>query len=158
MEELRDLVRLGASWIVRLVHQYEETASTHADTTTNTYACKIGGKPFEIEVAWSTNSYRMGQPVRGVELSRKSLSEAQYAAVTAGKPFIDTPEALAKMRAEDAWNDKIRALTPDCPKCGARMQPRSSQYGKFWGCPRFPNCKGTKKMTPDYLALVGKQP
>jgi hypothetical protein len=158
MDELRDLVRLGACGIVLLDHQYEETASTHADTTTNTYACKIGGTAFEIEVAWSTNAYRMGQPVRPVELSRKPLSEAKYAALTAGKPLVDNPEALKKMKAHDAWTDNIRALTPVCPKCGARMQPKSGQHGQFWGCPRFPKCKGTKNMTPEYVALLHQQP
>lgn len=31
-----------------------------------------------------------------------------------------------------------------CPDCGGEMTPRSSQYGKFWGCVKYPRCKGTR--------------
>ena len=30
-----------------------------------------------------------------------------------------------------------------CPDCGGPMTPRTSQYGKFWGCKAYPKCKGT---------------
>jgi len=29
-----------------------------------------------------------------------------------------------------------------CPKCGAKMKKRRSKYGYFWGCSRYPKCKG----------------
>lgn len=32
-----------------------------------------------------------------------------------------------------------------CPKCGSKMTLRSGKYGKFYGCSRFPYCRGTKK-------------
>lgn len=31
-----------------------------------------------------------------------------------------------------------------CPDCEGEMVPRSSQYGKFWGCKAYPKCKGTR--------------
>ena len=31
-----------------------------------------------------------------------------------------------------------------CPKCGSSMILRSGQYGNFFGCSRFPNCRGTR--------------
>jgi very-short-patch-repair endonuclease len=31
-----------------------------------------------------------------------------------------------------------------CPKCGSYMVPRTGRYGPFWGCTRFPYCKGTR--------------
>lgn len=31
-----------------------------------------------------------------------------------------------------------------CPKCGGPMTPRSSSYGKFWGCKDYPRCDGTR--------------
>lgn len=42
---------------------------------------------------------------------------------------------------------------PSCPKCGSTMvlrKPDKSKYPNaawvpFWGCTRFPNCKGTAK-------------
>jgi ssDNA-binding Zn-finger/Zn-ribbon topoisomerase 1 len=30
-----------------------------------------------------------------------------------------------------------------CPKCGAKMVRRSGKYGSFYGCTRYPYCKGT---------------
>lgn len=31
----------------------------------------------------------------------------------------------------------------DCPRCGAKMVLRNGRRGKFYGCSRFPYCKGT---------------
>jgi len=41
---------------------------------------------------------------------------------------------------------------PLCPKCGERMVLRKARKGKtagseFWGCPRFPRCRGVRKMS-----------
>lgn len=33
----------------------------------------------------------------------------------------------------------------NCPKCGSKMILRSGRYGKFYGCSRFPYCRGTRK-------------
>ncbi len=34
-----------------------------------------------------------------------------------------------------------------CPKCGSQMVQRTSKKGNtFWGCSRFPKCRGTKNM------------
>jgi very-short-patch-repair endonuclease len=31
-----------------------------------------------------------------------------------------------------------------CPKCGSKMLRRSGKYGSFYGCARYPYCKGTR--------------
>jgi ssDNA-binding Zn-finger/Zn-ribbon topoisomerase 1 len=31
---------------------------------------------------------------------------------------------------------------PFCSKCGKRMTLRDSDYGKFWGCTGYPECRG----------------
>lgn len=36
--------------------------------------------------------------------------------------------------------------TPTCPRCGSPMRRRSGRYGQFWGCSRYPGCKGTRKI------------
>jgi DNA-binding helix-hairpin-helix protein with protein kinase domain len=33
-----------------------------------------------------------------------------------------------------------------CPDCGSPMRRRSGRYGQFWGCSRYPSCKGTRKI------------
>jgi len=38
---------------------------------------------------------------------------------------------------------------PDCPKCSRQMVARrrnSPPYNRFWGCPSFPRCRGTRSM------------
>jgi len=39
---------------------------------------------------------------------------------------------------------------PYCPECGARMvlrRPKRGQFwSAFWGCNRFPDCKGTRQI------------
>ena len=42
-------------------------------------------------------------------------------------------------------------LTPDCPQCGASMIIREAKRGpnaggRFWGCPSFPKCRGTRRL------------
>jgi hypothetical protein len=32
----------------------------------------------------------------------------------------------------------------NCPRCGSPMRLRSGRYGRFWGCSRYPNCRGTR--------------
>jgi DNA topoisomerase-1 len=40
-------------------------------------------------------------------------------------------------------------MEPDsvCPLCGAAMVRRTSRYGTFLGCSKFPACRGTRKLT-----------
>lgn len=45
-----------------------------------------------------------------------------------------------------------KETTPSCPKCGSLMILRESKKGKnigkkFWGCSKFPQCKGIKNIT-----------
>jgi very-short-patch-repair endonuclease len=37
------------------------------------------------------------------------------------------------------------SASSSCPKCGAKMMRRSGKYGSFYGCSRYPYCKGTRK-------------
>ena len=51
-------------------------------------------------------------------------------------------------------NRPIRIVPePYCPKCGARMVLRRPEAGQdwepFWGCNRFPHCKGTRQIQED---------
>ena len=36
---------------------------------------------------------------------------------------------------------------PRCPKCGAKMYLKTGRFGKFYGCSRFPECKGSRNYT-----------
>jgi DNA-binding helix-hairpin-helix protein with protein kinase domain len=36
--------------------------------------------------------------------------------------------------------------TPLCPTCGASMRRRRGRRGPFWGCSRYPGCRGTRNI------------
>jgi len=38
------------------------------------------------------------------------------------------------------------AEAPACPKCGEAMVQRRSRRGPFWGCSKYPECKGTRSI------------
>jgi len=40
----------------------------------------------------------------------------------------------------------IGAATPSCPRCNSPMRKRSGSRGEFWGCSRYPECKGTRNV------------
>jgi hypothetical protein len=35
----------------------------------------------------------------------------------------------------------------NCPRCGSPMRRRSGRYGAFWGCSRYPSCRGTRRLS-----------
>jgi len=39
---------------------------------------------------------------------------------------------------------KTSAKTPKCPDCGGQMKERQSARGSFYGCARYPDCRGTQ--------------
>jgi len=63
---------------------------------------------------------------------------------------------LAHRRKKDQTNpadppDQPDQKIPPCPKCGALMALRTAMTGKnagsqFWGCSKYPDCKGTAKI------------
>lgn len=47
-----------------------------------------------------------------------------------------------------------REIGISCPECGAPMVKRTARKGsnagsKFWGCSRFPECRGTRRWTSE---------
>lgn len=36
--------------------------------------------------------------------------------------------------------------SPNCPICTSKMKRRSGRYGNFWGCSKYPGCKGTRNI------------
>ena len=36
-------------------------------------------------------------------------------------------------------------MSPRCPLCGSSMIRRKDAAGRFWGCFKFPGCKGTRE-------------
>ena len=60
----------------------------------------------------------------------KDIKRTRPVTKTIGKPIIPSAQYGA-----------TRTL---CPSCGSRMVLRNGRYGRFWGCSRYPYCRGTR--------------
>ena len=81
-----------------------------------------------------------------------AVEEAMHAGRTAravreGPP----PDYLPARRVQSRrrLDDNPTTAPPPCPSCGASMVPRTAKTGRnaggrFWGCPQFPLCRGTR--------------
>ena len=67
-------------------------------------------------------------------------------------PDHSTTHAKPKASAPTASPGPAAGPSPTCPKCGATMVLREAKKGpnagsRFWGCSRFPQCRGTREQT-----------
>jgi len=44
------------------------------------------------------------------------------------------------------WIQETRAGKPLCPECKEGMVKREGAKGEFWGCSKFPDCRGTRQI------------
>ena len=67
--------------------------------------------------------------------------------LTTVKPKLKGIDLTNFENAKQKYDDALRILNsrdvPSCPICSSKMARRSGRYGEFWGCPRYPMCKGT---------------
>ncbi len=61
-----------------------------------------------------------------------------------GYPIIEIIERGRGGR-KSCINQDCSQNSSRCPKCGSELKIRESDYGKFYGCSAYPNCKYTKK-------------
>ena len=149
MKHLRDLLHwTNGTGFVLLGSLFRESASGHVETSTETYACRINGRPHRICVSWTVNFYKVGTDF-SLD-TKEQITEKEYVTLTAGKPPIDTPEERAKVERYDNLLAKIDALTPACPRCKTPMTERMGREGRFWGCRHYPNCRETCGISIDY--------
>ena len=55
--------------------------------------------------------------------------------------------------------NELVLVAPICPKFGCRneMILRNGKNGRFWGCPRFPRCRGTRAASSNYKPLTKRR-
>ena len=53
--------------------------------------------------------------------------------------------AYAATMKSDMTTLKVEVVS--CPQCGAAMRQRNGKFGSFWGCSRYPDCRGTRQVT-----------
>lgn len=69
-----------------------------------------------------------------------------------GFPDCKHTEPLADMGTEKHKNIKTNNINvfaeepPQCKKCQTKMILKEGQFGKFWACPNYPDCKNTQRI------------
>jgi ssDNA-binding Zn-finger/Zn-ribbon topoisomerase 1 len=58
-------------------------------------------------------------------------------------PTQPTPTEVKAPQVAPAPPTVKPAESPPCPVCGGPMQMRRGKYGPFWGCRKYPACRGT---------------
>jgi ssDNA-binding Zn-finger/Zn-ribbon topoisomerase 1 len=43
---------------------------------------------------------------------------------------------------------------PQCPRCNSPMVLRHGKCGRFYGCSRYPECRGTREVSEEHLPTV----
>ncbi len=150
-------VAAGYSGVVVLHSEWKEESSGYQnETTTQTVVCREqGGAWVRLDVVWYSRT--MGGTDQRV-VSRKEITQAEYEATLTqhnGK-VLDTPQFYDRARRATAAQQAFDAIRPPCPTCKRPMKASITRDGnrRFWGCTRFPNCKGSQSMTPAEQARV----
>jgi len=53
---------------------------------------------------------------------------------------------VEKPASDNTEDSPVVSSDKTCPKCGAKMILRKGRYGKFYGCSKFPYCRGTRQV------------
>lgn len=85
---------------------------------------------------------------RGFSPEARAFAADNRITLVDGKLFLamlqrlpaDASARLLALATEGDWT------TPTCPQCGDKMTARESARGAFWGCRRFPGCRGRLPM------------
>ena len=81
--------------------------------------------------------------------------EGQAFAKRNGIRLMDGTALVGLLLETGLWTRRRRATppkaslatsAPSCPRCHAHMVRRISRHGPFWGCSRYPSCRGTRAL------------
>lgn len=102
-------------------------------------AARAAAGGFVVTSGQFSNDARAFAEGRNIELIDGAALHALIRGVTA--PVVS--KAAASVESS--------AAVPDCPLCGATMTKRTAKRGGnagnvFWGCPKYPDCKGTRSV------------
>lgn len=78
----------------------------------------------------------------GTGASRRGFSGNTDRRIGASGPTVSVEYDYCHRTAQRAG--RKQETQPKCPKCGSSMVLRSGPYGQFYGCTRYPSCKGTR--------------
>jgi hypothetical protein len=95
--------------------------------------------------------------------SEEAISEPEYLQLINGKSLLDTLENVRAVKGHQdsilrryQAQDELNAIKHQCPLCESRMRWTSGKFGPFWGCAKYPDCRGTRDMTAVEKRLYGQ--
>ncbi|MGA0615657.1 topoisomerase DNA-binding C4 zinc finger domain-containing protein [Paracoccus sp. KR1-242] len=75
-----------------------------------------------------------------------SVPSSKVAIKSTATPRPVPPPIAPNLPASPAPRSHASTGAPSCPTCGARMLRRLGRRGAFWGCSRYPGCRGTRNI------------
>ena len=142
---LRQLLGMGLSDIFQVDEVREEWGSgSEPEIVSTTFVAKKEDGFVSVATKFCTNKY---QPFRGNISQPKLITAAEYEELAAGKLRLDSPQAIAQLKAEYEQQVQADKLTPECPQCEVSLRQKIGPKGLFWGCKNYPKCKNTKVLT-----------
>jgi restriction system protein len=84
----------------------------------------------------------------GILVCREATDAARKTAEAGQIAIWDKPTMTRKLQAWPGFRQAVATLGKVCPRCGAELVMRRPKQGSgdpFWGCIRFPKCRGTIK-------------
>jgi hypothetical protein len=163
-EFLGKYLEYGLTKIAVIDYDHSESASGHVETTDETVGAKKGNRFVKAHLHEYLQFLK--GPSDPPSITQEEITESEYLRLSTGKKIADTPETLAGLQEDrdrsarhQQLHDEFMKTAPPCPKCGGRMADRKGPRGQFWGCGKFPQCKGTANFSQEsrkrYQAYYG---
>ena len=117
------------------------------------------GKPVPVQVVRELYGVMIDRRASAAKVVATTTFTADAVAFAKDKPIelVDS-NALLRLVRDVQTNSRITIrsdepdhLTPNCPRCNTPMVMREARRGpnageKFWGCPNYPKCRGTRPL------------
>jgi restriction system protein len=120
---------------------------------------KWRGKPVRVQTVRELYGVMIDQRASAAKLIATTSFTSDAIAFAKDKPIelVDSDALLRLVRDVQTTkrafiNSRERQqLTPNCPMCNTPMKIREARRGpnigeRFWGCPNFPKCRGTRQL------------
>lgn len=120
--------------------------------------CKRHKSPVGVTVVRELYGVLIDRGAAGAKLVATTNFTPDAVAFAAGKPIelIGSAALLEMIHGVQASGNIAGPVAgnespPNCPRCGSEMVRRKVRQGasagqEFWGCPKFPECRGTRPM------------
>ena len=133
--------------------EFEEVLLNYRDN----WLCKFVGKEWRYRTVYGEKAFVYVNSSIGEEQVAQDTGDNSIRVWVEydGKPLKKSQHWTTRVPGwQDRLIDQIRKAfkiiddieyNPPCPKCGGAMQLRAGVHGKFYGCLKFPDCRGTRQ-------------